>query len=130
VVYVARCNPVEVVPRVSHNYTKEFPVLWNNTSLFVDPISYLIKSAATRCNDIAPPRWNIAGQWYCSYLSIRECAPPRDLLVNMVQVDEDNLLDLDLGWSIYCKAQVEEFLKFQDSQGTRGAYLMEAEELA
>jgi uncharacterized protein (DUF2237 family) len=48
----------------------------------------------------------------------------------MVQVDEDDLLDLDLGWSIYCKAQVEEFLKFQDSQGTRGAYLMDAEELA
>jgi hypothetical protein len=38
--------------------------------------------------------------------------------VEAVQVDEDDLLDLCLGRFIYIKAQVEEFLKFQDSQGT------------
>jgi hypothetical protein len=40
----------------------------------MDLISYVIKSAAspTRCNDIAPPRWNIVGQLYCEYPSIRE----------------------------------------------------------
>ncbi len=52
------CNPVEVLPRVSLNCTKEIPKTWNNTSLFVDPISYIIKSAAlpTRCNDIDPAK--------------------------------------------------------------------------
>ncbi len=62
-VYVTQGNPVEVVPRVSPNCTKEIPILWNNTSLYVDPLSYVIKSAAlpTRCNDIATPMWNIAG---------------------------------------------------------------------
>ncbi len=47
-----------------------------------------------------------------------------------VQIEEDDLLDLGLGWSIYSKALVEEFLKFQDSQGTWRAYLTETAELA
>jgi hypothetical protein len=42
-----------------------------------------------------------------------------------VQADEDNLLELALGWLVYSKAQVEEFLKFQDSQGTQRVYLVE-----
>jgi hypothetical protein len=56
--YVTRCNPMEVLPRLSSNCTEEIPVTWNNTSLYVDPISYVIKSAAspTRCNDITLPR--------------------------------------------------------------------------
>jgi hypothetical protein len=132
VTYVTRCNPVEVLPRVSSDYTEEIPVTWNGTSLYVDPISYVIQTAAspTRCNDIAPPRWKIAGQWYCAYLSIRECAPPRDLPVRPVNIEDEDGLDLGLGRSIYSKAQVEEFLKFQDSQGTRRAYLTETAELA
>jgi hypothetical protein len=54
--YVTRCNPVEVLPRVSSNCTEEIAITWNNTSLYMDPISYVIKSAASpiRCNDIAP----------------------------------------------------------------------------
>ncbi len=129
---VARCNPVEVLPRVSNNCTEEISVTWNGTSLYVDPISYVIKSAAspTRCNNNAPPRWKIAGRWYCAYPSIRECAPPRDLLVKPVNIEDKDVLDLGLGRSIYSKAQVEEFLKFQDSQGTRRAYLTETAELA
>jgi hypothetical protein len=57
VAYVTRCNPVEVLPRVSGNCTEEIPVTWNGTSLYVDPISYVIKSAAspTRCNDTPRP---------------------------------------------------------------------------
>ncbi len=63
VVYMTRCNPVEVLSRVSLNCAEEIRLTWKNTRLFVDPISYMIKSAAspTRCNDIALPRWNIAG---------------------------------------------------------------------
>jgi hypothetical protein len=65
---------------------RRYAVTWNNTSLFVVPISYVIKSAAspTRCNVITPPRWNIAGQWYCAYPSIREYVAPRDLPVKIM----------------------------------------------
>jgi hypothetical protein len=42
--------------------------------------------------------------------------------VEAVQVDENDLLNLGLQ-SIYSKAQVEEFLTFQDSKGTLRVYL-------
>jgi hypothetical protein len=44
---MTRCKLVEVLPRVSNNCTEEIPVTWNNTSLFVDPISYIIKLTAS-----------------------------------------------------------------------------------
>jgi hypothetical protein len=64
-VYVTRCQPVEVTPRMHANCTSEIPVTVNNTNLFVDPISFVIKAAASpvRCNDIAPPRWKLGGKW-------------------------------------------------------------------
>jgi hypothetical protein len=40
-----------------------------------------------------------------------------------MDIEDEDMLDLGLGRSIYSKAQVEEFLKFQDFQGTRRAYL-------
>jgi hypothetical protein len=49
--------------------------------------------------------------WYCTYHAIWEWAPSRDLPVEMVQIGDEDLLDLGPGWSIYSKAQVEEFLK-------------------
>jgi hypothetical protein len=132
VAYMTRFNPVEVLPRISGNCTEEIPVTWRNGSFFVDSISYVIKTAAlpTRSNDIAPPRWNIARKWYCAHPAILECVPPRDLPVEAVNIDEDDLLDLGLGRSIYSPEQVEEFLPFQDSQGMRKAYLSETAELA
>ncbi len=42
---------------------------------------------------------------------------PWDLPVKAVQIEEDDLVDLCLGQFIYSKAQVEGFLKFQDSKG-------------
>ena len=92
----------------------------------------VIKTAAspTRCNDIAPPRYMIAGKWYCAYPAIRECATPRDLPEEAIHIDEEDPLDLGLGRSIYSKEQIADFLRFQDSQGTRKAYLAETAELA
>ncbi len=57
-VYVTRCQPVEVTPRTHTNCTNEIPAQYNNTDVFIDPISFVIKAAAApvRCNDIAPPR--------------------------------------------------------------------------
>jgi hypothetical protein len=49
-----------------------------------------------------------------SYPAIRECATPRDLPVDAVTIDEEDPLDLH----------------FQDSQGTRKAYLAETAALA
>jgi hypothetical protein len=50
--------------------------------------------------------------------------------VKTVNIEDEDVLDLGLGRSVYSKAKMEEFLKVQDSQGTRRAYLTETAELA
>jgi hypothetical protein len=131
-VYVTKCQPVEVVQRQHTDCTNEIPVTFNDTEVFVDPISLVIKTAAApvRCNDIAPPRWKLGGKWYCSFPGLRDCAEPAQLPVDPVKVSDVNLLNLGLGRSIYSKEQMEDFARFQDSQNTRKAYLAEAAELA
>ncbi len=64
-VYVTRCGPVEVLPRSHKNCMEEIPVTINRTEAFVDPISYVIKSAGSpvHCNDIAPPPPPVQGWW-------------------------------------------------------------------
>jgi hypothetical protein len=76
-------------------------MVWNSTSLFVDSISYVNKSAAssTWCNNILPLRLNSPRGWYCRYPVIWDCTTPRDLLVEAVRIDDEDLLDLSLGRS-------------------------------
>jgi hypothetical protein len=130
-VYVTKCQPVEVVPRQHTDCTNEIPVTFNDTEVFVDSISLVIKTAAApvRCNVIAPPRWKLGGKWYCSFPALRDCAEPAQLPVDPVKISDVNLLNLGLGRSIYSKEQMEDFAQFQDSQNTRKAYLAEAAEL-
>jgi hypothetical protein len=131
-VYVTRCSPVEVIPRSHKNCTEEIPVTVNGTDAFVDPISYVIKSAGSpiHCNDVAPPRYKVGGMWYCSYPVLKECHDHEMLPVDEVRIDPVKVNDIGLGKGIYTKEQLEEFARFQDSQGTRKAYLAETAEMA
>jgi hypothetical protein len=52
------------------------------------------------------------------------------LPVDEVKIDLVNMNNIKLDKSIYTKKQLEEFAAFQDSQGTRKAYLAETAELA
>jgi hypothetical protein len=105
---------------------------YNGTNVFVDPISFIIKSAAApvRCNDIAPPRWKLSGRWYCAFLQITDCAEPGQIPTKPVMIDETEVMSLGLGKSIYSPEQIQEFVHFQESQGTRRAFLAESAERA
>jgi hypothetical protein len=131
-VYVTRCQPVEVTPRTHTNCTNEIPAQYNNTDVFVDPISFVIKAAAApvRCNDIAPPRWRLNGRWYCAYPQIRDCGEPGRIPIKPVNIDDVGVMNLGLGRSIYSPEQLEEFKRFQESQGTRRAFLADSAERA
>jgi hypothetical protein len=115
---------VEVVPRSHGNCTEEIPVTVNGTDAFVEPISYVIKSAGSPiyCNDVAPPRYKVGCKWYCSYPELKECHDPEMLPVDEVRIDPVKVNDIVLGKSIYTQQQLDEFARFQDSQGTRKAY--------
>jgi hypothetical protein len=69
------------------------------------------------------------GKWYCSYPELIECHDPEMIPVD-VQIEGLRMNDISLSKSIYTKKQFDEFATFQDSQGTRRAYLAETVELA
>ncbi len=123
---------MEVLLRSHKNCTEEIPVTVSGKDAFVDPISYVIKSAGSpiHCNDVAPPRYKVGGKWYCSYPVLKECHDPAMLPVDEVCIDPVKINIISLGKSIYTKEQLEEFARFQDSQGTRNAYLVETAEMA
>jgi hypothetical protein len=131
-VYVTRCQAAEVVPRTHTNCTNEIPAVLNGTDVFVDPISFVVKAAAApvRCNDVAPPRWRLNGRWYCAFPEIRDCAEPGKIPMKPVAIEDVNVMELGLGRSIYSPEQLEEFARFQESQGTRRAFLAESAERA
>jgi hypothetical protein len=52
------------------------------------------------------------------------------LPVDEVRIDPVEVKNIGLGKSIYKREQLDEFARFQDSQGTRKAYLAETAELA
>jgi hypothetical protein len=52
------------------------------------------------------------------------------LPVDEVKIDPVEMSDIGLGKSIYTKEQLDKFARFQDSQGTRKAYLAETAGLA
>jgi hypothetical protein len=131
-VYVTQFQAAEVLPRTHTNCTNEIPAILNGTYVFVDPISFVIKAAAApvRCNDVAPPRWRLNGRWYCAFPEIRDCAEPGKIPMKPIAIDDVKVMDLGLGRSIYSPEQLEEFARFQESQGTRRAFLAESAERA
>ncbi len=131
-VYVTRCQAAEVLPRTHTNCTNEIPAILNGTNVFVDPISFVIKAAAApvRCNDVAPQRWRLNGRWHCAFPEIRDCAELGKIPMKPIAIDDVKVLDLGLGRSIYSPEQLEQFACFQESQGTRRAFLAESAERA
>jgi hypothetical protein len=120
---------MEVTPRT---HTNEILAEYNGTDVFIDPISFVIKAAATpvRCNDIAPPHWRLNRRWYCAYPQIRDCGEPGRIPIKPVNIDDVGVMNLGLGRSIYSPEQLEEIKRFQESQGTRRAFLADSAERA
>ncbi len=54
-----------------------------------------------RCNNIAPPRWRLNGQWYCPFPEIRDCAEPGRIPMKPIAIDDIKVMNLGLGRSIY-----------------------------
>ncbi len=52
------------------------------------------------------------------------------LPIDEVRINPVAVSTIGLGKSIYTREQLEEFARFQDSQGTRKAYLAETAEMA
>jgi hypothetical protein len=133
-VYITKCWPVSVTPRAVQNCTMEIPAVFNGTDVFIDPISYIIKSHAVpvRCTDIAPPRFLIGGRWYCLFegRGLSECHSPLNIPIATVEIEQEDSPKWGLGRSIYSPEQLKAFHEFQMSNAVRAAYVADASELA
>jgi hypothetical protein len=76
---------------------EEIPALSDGTKVFVDPISYVIKTAGSpvQCN-IAPSRYKVGGTCYCSYLELKECHDPAMLPVDEVRIEGLKMNDIGI----------------------------------
>ncbi len=71
----------------------------------------------------------MGGKLYCRYPELKECHDPEMLRVDEVRINPVKVNDIGLGKSIYTQKQLEEFARFQDSQGTWKEYLAEKAEM-
>ena len=76
------------------------------------------------------PRWRLNGRWYCAFPEIRNCAELGKIPKKPIAIDDVKVMDLGLGRSIYSPEQLEEFARFQESQGLHRAFLAESAERA
>jgi hypothetical protein len=133
-VYVTRCRPVSMTPRAVVNCTAEIPASNNRSKVYIDPISYVIKSYGTpiKCTDIAPPRFQIGGRWYCliAQRGLSECHQPLALPIAAVEIVHEEPEPWGLGRSSYSEAQLAAFAEFQQAAAVRAAYVADVSELA
>lgn len=127
VVYVAKCKAVDVVPTFFQNCTNEIPALLNETRMFVDPISLVLKEVPTilRCNKVATPKWFISESWFCRVnedAPLEACPPPEMVPLQPVNINV-SMPAWRLGASIYTDDELEQFYAFQQTLGLRTAYL-------
>ena len=132
-VYVTSCVAVTVEPRSHPNCTQELRVYKNDTPMFVDPITLVLKSVGSivQCNSIAPPRYFIAGRWFCAYPDLLECQAPSLFPIEPLGIADRSDDELHgLGRSIYSKEQIEQFLIYQEVSGSRAAFLSAQTQIA
>jgi len=89
----------------------------------------MLVGTVLHCNDIAPPRYLIAGKWYCRYPDLREFYA-LDLLYWVLVEIWDGPDIHRLGRSIYTKGQMEEFFAFQHAASARSAFLAHETQVA
>jgi hypothetical protein len=119
------CGSSAKIPQELHRRDSGF--IEQDRNIWVDPVSYAI----TPCTAMTSPplRYKLEGQWYCSCPERREFHEPAMLPVYEVPIEGLCVTDIGPGKSIYTKKQLDESATFQDSQGTRRAYLAKTAEL-
>ena len=115
-IHITQCVPVEVVITDFINCTKEIPALKNNSLVFVDPISRIIKASPTvlPCNEIMPVQWKIGERWLCATPKPIPCNEP-DQLTPKAMTLKPSRITHGLDGGLWSDSQLRANAEFQDS---------------
>lgn len=122
--YLTVCVPKTVEITNFGNCTQEIPVLLNNRTLFVDPLTFTLQPYPTilPCDSITPVRWKIAGHWMCATPQLHRCEDP----IQLSPAADDNRPEMHQFWAgmgggIYSAHQQQQHQLFMSMWNTRSA---------
>lgn len=127
--YLTICAPLKAELTSFSNCTQEIPIIINNSTLFADPLTYVIQKYPTilPCDAITPVRWKFGTTWMCSTPSLHKCSEPHQLKPSS---DDDRQPFEDftrgLGGGIFTKDQQERHREFVTLWNTRAPVVAEA----
>lgn len=84
VIYMFKCQPVEVAVRKTTKCFDEIPVTYNNEDYYMIPRSHLLQQRATEviCSSIISPKYKLNERWFSQTPSIIETTSPEILQPN------------------------------------------------
>ena len=123
VAYVTKCHPVEVVAARFPNCTQEAPIVYKNHTVFLDPITHIIKKypQVVPCNTIQPVKWLLNGNWLASTPATTGWTPPHKLNLTFGTINYPERFVDGLGRGLYTEEQLRAHRLFVDSLDTRQA---------
>nr|WET19886.1 MAG: glycoprotein [Freshwater turtle neural virus 1] len=84
VLHIIQCVPVPVALRYTDKCYQEIPILHNNKSSFLTPVTHLLTriGTVTPCKTLLSPQFKINGQWYSRTPELVKIAAPQKLTPN------------------------------------------------
>ena len=125
VVYISKCEAVNVTRVDYENCTTEIPVQTQyGLPAFVDPFTWVLKPFPTvvPCSSVMPVRWQIGHQWYCARPEVVPCHAPTQLKPRSLK-KMDAQLTHGLSGGVYTSKQLAANERFLHSIGVRNAVL-------
>lgn len=80
-IYLIKCQPVEVLIRKTERCYIELPVNYTNRNYFMAPVTHLLQERGSEipCSDLLNPGYQINGDWYGLNPTIHRMKNPREL---------------------------------------------------
>ena len=106
--YIVKCAAVTAEVRTHVNCTLDLPVTYQNESLFVDPVSLILKtqSRVVPCKALMPTRIKLVDTWYCLLPEMTECPPPRQITSTIEQLPHARDPAADINANLFTAEQI------------------------
>ncbi len=123
VAYVTQCVKVWASIRSFGNCSHDIPVTYQNASMFVDPITMVLKNFGNviECNTIQPVKWKLGDNWRVSTPVVSNTHAPSKLNLTYGTIQYPQRFADGLGRGLYTDQQLATHRRFVAAAETRQA---------